>query len=237
MPKVLIAEDDRIFLKRLSKILEKYNDSFEVICVENGKKAIDVLDREQISLLVTDIQMPEIDGLELLAYVSENYPVIPCFVMTAYETPELREKLPNDLVQFLSKPFDIEELAAAIKNTLERKIPRGAIHGISVSSFLYMIELEQKTCLFEVILDDNDKGLMYFENGILYDAVYSDLRGEEAAIAIIGNDKAMFRFKDFPDKKVARRVKTDLPGLIEYALKHKKDFESLDWDEILTDDL
>lgn len=237
MPKVLIAEDDRIFLKRLSKILGKYSDSFEVICVENGKKAIEILNTEQISLLVTDIQMPEVDGLELLAYVTEHYPVIPCFVMTAYETPELREKLPKDLVQFLSKPFDIEALAGAIKKTLERKIPRGAIYGISVSSFLYMIELEQKTCLFEVILDDDEKGLMYFDNGILYDAVYSDLNGEEAAIAIIANDKAMFRFKDFPDKKVIRRVETDLPRLIEDALKHKDDFDSLDWDEILTDDL
>jgi len=67
MNKVLIAEDDRILSKRLSKGLEKYSDKFEIVLVRDGQEAISVLKREPISLLITDIQMPRLNGIILLA--------------------------------------------------------------------------------------------------------------------------------------------------------------------------
>ena len=84
---VLIAEDDRILSARLTTYMGKYDDQLDVIAVDNGKKALEVLKRRQISLLITDIQMPEMDGLELLAYINLHHPVLPCFVMTAHGTP------------------------------------------------------------------------------------------------------------------------------------------------------
>ena len=84
MKKILIAEDDAIFLNLLVSSLKKYNAQFEVLTAENGRQAISILKKTPISLLITDVKMPEIDGLALLAYVNENFPFIPCFVMTAY---------------------------------------------------------------------------------------------------------------------------------------------------------
>ena len=91
--------------------------------------------------------------------------------------------------------------------------------GISVASFLQMIQLEQKTCLFEVNTSDEGKGIFYFKEGVPYDAVYGDLRGKEAAYKIIAMDKAEIRFKNLPGKKITKRIKTELMGLIIEAMR------------------
>ena len=235
MKKILIAEDDKILSMRLCKALEKHGDTLDVIDVSNGKDAIGVLKKHQISLLVTDIQMPEVDGLVLLAHVSENYPVIPCFVMTAFGTPEIKSKLPRDLIRFFPKPFETDDFVRAVIETVSRDIPRGVLSGISVASFCTMIEMEKKTCLFEVIPPEEDRGELYFDQGILYDASISGLKGEAAALQILGHEKATFKFKNFPDKKMSRKIEKNLWVLIEEAVTSKANFEEIDWGEVIED--
>jgi len=235
MKMVLIAEDDRILSARLTTYLGNYEDKFDVIAVANGKEAIDVLKRRQISLLVTDIQMPEVDGLELLAYINLHHPVIPCFVMTAHGTPTLKKKLPRDIIRFFAKPVDIHQLTQTILNVLERDIPRGAMHGISVVSFLHMILMEQKTCLLEVDRPDWPKGLMFFDNGVLFDASCGELNGEAAALEIISKERAEIRFKYFPDRKVPKRIKTDRKRLIDRKFSEDDEVSDDEWEDIISE--
>ena len=237
MHKVLIAEDDPILSKRLVTILGKHSDIFEVISTKDGEEAIDVLKQMPVSLLITDIQMPKIDGLELLAYMNEHHPAIPCFVMTAYGTPEMRKRLSRDILRFFNKPVEIDELAQVIIQTLKWDIPLGSMHGISVVSFLQMIAMEQKTCLFEVSVPEKEKGILYFEKGILCDAVCGELKGDEAAFAIITKQRASFRFKYFPQKKIAKRIKLNLADLIDEALRREEKLTETEWDEIFSDAL
>jgi CheY-like chemotaxis protein len=217
MKKVLIAEDDAVFLNLLKSELEKYNDRFEVLKAKDGKEAIQILNRTQISLLITDIKMPRIDGLDLLAYVNENFPFIPCFVMTAYETPELRERLPKDIRRFFRKPFPADQLGPDILKIFDQDMPKGVLHGISVSSFMMMIEMEKKTCILEVKLPDDDNGLFYFEKGVLYNAVCKDLKGRAAALKFVGQKKAKFSFKPLPEKKIAKLEIMILKDLVQEA--------------------
>lgn len=236
MQKVLIAEDDQILSMRLVRALEKHGDVLDVIAVSNGKIAMDVLEKHRITLLVTDILMPEVDGFGLLAHVSEHYPVIPCFVMTAIEAPEVKSKMPRDLVRFFHKPFKPDVFAAAVLRTVQRDIPRGVIHGISVASICTMIEMEKKTCLLEVKPEGEDPGLLYFDSGTLYDASYAGLKGEAAAIQILGYAKAAFKFRHFPDKKIPRRINKNLRELIEEGAASKAEFGDIDWGQVVDDD-
>jgi CheY-like chemotaxis protein len=235
MKKILIAEDDKILAKRLCRALEKHGDTLDVIAVSNGREAMEVLGEHQISLLVTDIQMPEVDGFGLLAHVSENYPVIPCFVMTIVKMPEIKLKLPEDLVRFFPKPFEMEDFVTAVVETVSRDIPRGVLCGISVASLCAMIEMEKKTCLFEVIPPEEERGILYFDRGILYDASISGLKGEAAALQILGHEKATFKFKHFPDKKISRKINKNLWMLIEEAVASKANFDEIDWGEVIDD--
>ncbi len=221
MDKVLIVEDDLRIQRLLQTRLQKYKDKFEIVLANNGEEAIKVLEQRPISLVVTDLRMPKVDGLTLLAYANENYPQTPCIVMTAYATPEIKERLSKDTFRLLEKPFAIDELARAISQGLEPDGPRGSLKGISVASFLQLIEMEEKTCFLEIISDDGKKGIAYFKNGKLYDAVYCDLNGEAAAFELIAMDKASIRLKKLSDEKVTQRINTSLMNLIVDAMRRK----------------
>ena len=219
MKKVLIVEDDRIHLNRIVKILDRHQDRFRVLPAVDGQQAIDVLTKETVDLLVTDIQMPNVDGLALLAYVSRHHPSLPCFVMTAYGTPEMRAQMPEDLLRFYQKPFDIENLATDILAALDGDMAKSGRPSVSVVSFLVMIQSEKTTCIFEVETPGKEPGVFYFDKGVLLDAAFEELTGEAAVMALIPQRTATFRVRFFPGEPVARRIDADLAELIERALE------------------
>lgn len=222
MEKVLIAEDDLKLQKFLDIQMRKYKDQFEVLFASNGEEAIKILKQKYISLLVTDIQMPKMDGMALLSYINSKHPHIPCIVMTAHPLLGLKEKISNDnLLKIFQKPFKFEDLIQTILQTFEQEVPDGTLKGISVASFLQMIQLEEKTCLLEVHSPGKGKGLIYFKEGIPYDAVYGDLKGEDAAYKIIAMDKAEISFKVLPRRKVTRRIEAELTSMIMEAMRRK----------------
>lgn len=223
MDKVLIAEDDLKLQRLLHARLQKHKSKFEVLLAYDGEKAIEALKKERISVLVTDLVMPKVDGLELLSYVSKNYPEIPCIVMLAHATPEMEERFSEETFRFFRKPFYLDEIVQAIIQALNPDIPSGSLKGISVASFLQMVKMEQKTCFLEIIPADGEKGHFYFEHGELYDASYRDLKGEEAAFEIIAIDRAKIRFRNLPKKEFIKRINTDLTGLIMEATRRKED--------------
>ena len=230
MERVLIVEDNPVLIKILQTGLKKYNDKFETVTARDGEEAIEVLKKEPISLLVTDLQMPRIDGLSLLAYMNDRHPEIPCIVMTAHGTQQIKDKLQQDVLRFIEKPFEIDDLVQAILPALDRDVPVGSINGISIASFMQMIEMEQKTCLFEVESPNDGKGYFYFEDGILYDAVYGDNKGLDAALKLIPLEDAKIRFKNVSKskRKIARRIKDDLMSVIMEAMRLKDEADAGD---------
>jgi CheY-like chemotaxis protein len=202
---------------RLTRALEKYPDKFEVLPAKDGQEAIEILQQQPVSALVTDIQMPRVNGLALLAYVSQNHPNIPCFVMSAYGTSRMKAKLPEDLLQFFQKPFEIEVMARAIIAVLDRDETLDGLKTISIVSFLHMINMEQASCALEIKAPDKTSGMLYFENGELYDAECGDLKGEAAALKLIRREKTSFGIKFYSDKPVSRQIFTDINQLINKA--------------------
>ena len=220
MEKILIAEDDAKLQSFFRMYFEKHKDKFEVIYASDGEEAIDVIKQKYISLVITDILMPKVDGMALLAYINNKYPHIPCIVITAHPPKGLEQKLSNDkLICVFQKPFKLVELTEAIHQALDQEVPDGTLKGISVASFLQMIKLEEKTCLFEVHSPGKGKGFFYFNRGDLFDAVYGDLRGDDAAFELIVMQKAEIRFRNLPGKKIARRINKDLTALIMEAAR------------------
>ena len=219
MHKVLIAEDDKIFQKRLKKVFEKYEDKIEIIQVYDGQEAIEYLKTHTISLLVTDIQMPSANGLVVISYMNEYHPYVPCFVMTSYGTSRLKEKLSEDVISFYQKPFDPDEFADSVMEVLDRLKENKQTKSIPVIGFLEMIEMEKASCVFEIRLPGKPPGEMYFEKGELYDAVCGSLKGEEAALELIPGETATVKYRFFPRKIIQRKITTDLKTLIEKSFK------------------
>jgi len=121
MDKVLIVDDDPIFLDRLREELQKYVGQFKLATALNGAEAIEIMGKERISVLVTDLDMPQMSGWELLAYMRRHRPQIPCVVMAEPKTPDVENRADrNSIFGFIAKPFGADELFRLIMEGLER---------------------------------------------------------------------------------------------------------------------
>ena len=110
---ILIVDDDIDILELLQRHLQSMDyHTFKAVSV---KEAIYILKDTFIDLLITDIQMPEIDGLQLLKFSNEHYPEIPKLVVTGY--PSVQDSLQvikSGATDYLTKPFTKKELKEAI---------------------------------------------------------------------------------------------------------------------------
>ena len=97
-------------------------------------------------------------------------------------------------------------LATAVNESLIQKKKEGVLNGISIASFLQLIEMEKKTCLLDIRGEDSDlSGVFYFNKGELYDVVCGKRIGEDAAIEVIGWENAEIKFRELPKKKINKR--------------------------------
>lgn len=223
MDTVLVVDDSVMLLNYIMEYFDGLKDQFKTITAKDGLEAIELLKKNSVDLLVTDLQMPRVDGLGLLAYVHKYYPGIQCIVMSAHGTPAIREKLESDILKFIAKPFKAKQLADIIVEALKAGSddPGGSLSGISVVSFLQMVEMEDKTCICEVQSPGNPKGFFYFKGGVLHHAIFGNLKGEPAAIKLINLENPTINFRKPPDRPIARGIQRELTGLILEAVRQK----------------
>lgn len=137
--KILIADDEPYVLDVCKRILEK---DYQVKIVHSGLEAIQVVQYEQFDLLLTDIKMPGIDGLETAREVKKINPDIVCITMTGFSTMETAIKaLRLGVDEFVIKPFAPEELSMAIGRALEKERLRK--ENIRLKSLLPLFEFNK----------------------------------------------------------------------------------------------
>jgi len=221
---VLIVDDETPFILSLTTGLKRYSSEYNILTAENGKIAVEILESTPLDLVVTDLRMPEMDGFELLAYMSTNFPSIPVIVMSAFGTQEIKDRLgPIGTLGFLDKPVDFKKLTNLIRNSLKHDIKGGSLKDISITSFLQLIEMEQKTCLLDITGEDMPvNGIFYFNKGELYDAVCGELKGEKAVLEVIGWGNAEIKLKELPKEKISKRIEANLMSLIMEATRLKE---------------
>ncbi|PIY21248.1 MAG: DNA-binding response regulator, partial [Deltaproteobacteria bacterium CG_4_10_14_3_um_filter_60_8] len=120
MKKILIVDDEQSFLLSLIDMFQEQKEQFTIITALNGKKAIAILDKEPVDLVVTDLKMPEMDGFALLAHMSKATPEVPVIVMTAFGTPEMEDQiLELGAFQYIEKPIEFNVLLSKIREGLK----------------------------------------------------------------------------------------------------------------------
>ena len=210
MDKVLIVDGNADFVASLKDGLDKMHQ-FEVLTASDGEAAVEILSKDKVSVFVTDINTPKLDGLELLAYITQEHASTPCIVMTDYGKPWFRKRMDQQEVLYhLEKPFEIGALASAIFVGLNLRDEGMNYRGMTMSSILPLIEIEQKTCRMEIKTAGKGKGYLYFDEGVLIDAHFKGLTGEKAALEISEWDRIVIKFSDLPRRRTRTRVKTHL---------------------------
>jgi CheY-like chemotaxis protein/anti-sigma regulatory factor (Ser/Thr protein kinase) len=116
---LLIAEDDAVSRKLFSEALA--TEGYNIIQVGDGLSALDVIKRETVDVLLTDVVMPNLDGINLLELARELQPNMRAIIMTGHSTPDaLIRAFRNKACDFLSKPFSFEDLREAVRAAVER---------------------------------------------------------------------------------------------------------------------
>ncbi|MCI0699357.1 sigma-54 dependent transcriptional regulator [candidate division KSB1 bacterium] len=118
MPRILIVEDDRNTLSGLMEILEE--EGYEVRGVESGHKALRTLERERFDILLTDLKMPEIDGMQLYEQTQTLAPEMKTVVMTAYSSvKDAVDAMKRGVYEYLTKPLNLDELFVILKKAVD----------------------------------------------------------------------------------------------------------------------
>ncbi len=119
-PRILVVDDEESIREFLNIMLKK--EGYDVTCVEDGQKADEILKKKSFELVISDLQMPHITGLELLKIVKDNYPNTLFMLITAFGTTETAvEAMKNGAYDYITKPFKLDEVRINIANALKSK--------------------------------------------------------------------------------------------------------------------
>ena len=122
LKKILLIEDEDPIRRVLSKILTEENENYILTEAEDGKSGLDKISETNFDLVLCDIKMPKMDGIEVLKKAKEKYGSIPFIMLTGHGNIETAVKaMKYGAYDFIPKPPDLNRLLTSVRNALERK--------------------------------------------------------------------------------------------------------------------
>ena len=121
MSNILIVDDEQSYRQLLSLVFE--GDGHTIRTAANGLEALSLLQAEPSDVVISDVKMPDMDGIEMLRSIRETLPDLGIVFMTAFASVEAaREAFKLGADDFIQKPFDVEELKLIVKKTIEKQV-------------------------------------------------------------------------------------------------------------------
>lgn len=184
-PKVLIVDDEPDLLDIYSRILRVLPSRPQIHTATTGARAMALLDSEDFSLLLTDLNMPKMDGFQVLAAVRRNYPGLRTAVITGMADPQYRARayaIGVDL--YLEKPQSRQEMKIftdCIEGILDR-VDGAGFRGVQSKNLVDLVQMEslsQSSSLLRV-RQTGREGCIWIRDGEVIDAETGDQTGEQA---------------------------------------------------------
>ena len=119
MKNILLVDDNALIKEVLVQWIRSTVENIRILTAQNGREALEILKNTPVSLILTDLQMPVMNGFELIEYCKKNRPEIQIYAMTGERTPEVVRQLGLMGVPLtVEKPFDFGEVASRIRGAL-----------------------------------------------------------------------------------------------------------------------
>ena len=229
--KILIVDDNPNVLKLLNISLSKAG--YQIVEAENGEVAFEVANREIPDLIISDIMMPQMDGIELCWMIRENskVPLVPFIFLTSFDDSEMEIRgFRAGADEYLNKPIDRKELLERVSELLDRtqklktiedktdtkKSFAGELKDLSIVELVQMLNLNKKSGVLKI--DGKGSGEIYLQGGQLIGAKTAAKEGEEAVYEMVAYDKGTFNF-EVSDKKFPNNIKTGTMNVIMEACR------------------
>ena len=201
---VLLVDDEPELLAALSEFLDLDNDLYDVQTAKSGQEALEIINVENISLVVSDIQMPKITGLHLLTEIRALHPHIRVILMTGYGTEAIQQEAEQKgCLHFLNKPFQVEHL----RNLIRDEIGRTSEGFMGTLENIQLVDLIQMCCMSSVdmtllVTQGGTQGHIFIEGGEIVHASCEDIEGDEAFYRILSWPNG--RFNTLGEKTVPK---------------------------------
>jgi CheY-like chemotaxis protein len=189
--KILILDDEQDLLEIYQEILARLPSQPEIRTASSGTEAIAALEAEPFSLLLVDLNMPQMDGFQVLAIVRRRFPALRTVVMTGATDEDLRGRAYRVGVDlYIEKPKTGREIiffVDCIESLLERE-SQGGFRGVQSKTLLDIIQLEcltQNTCVLR-INSDKGEGRVWIQKGEIVDSTVEDKMGKDAIVEMLG---------------------------------------------------
>lgn len=154
---ILVVDDDNTLLKFFKIHLNKFFS--KVIVVKSAKEAIDTLREKEIDLVISDIRMPRMDGLQLLKRVRKHDPAIPMLMISgALLTDEQKQSAEDDADGYLRKPFSVDDLHAFIEKGMQLREKYKKLSEYLDDKKSFRDVLSGKTKIEKAVTDSSNTG-------------------------------------------------------------------------------
>lgn len=135
MARILIVDDELSMREFLKILLEK--EGYEVVAAPNAKQALQVFQDYEIDLVITDIRMPGMSGLELLTEIKQQVQELPVLMITAFASPDDAVlAMKNGAFDYITKPFNVDEIKEVTRTALNKKHKTIPVAGDSFPGFI-----------------------------------------------------------------------------------------------------
>ena len=193
LKKVLIVDDEETLTWSMAKSLSKDKDKYEVIVANNGKEALNLLKTNRIDLVISDIRMPDINGLDLLVKIKKEFPETKVIIMTAYGSSDVqKEANRRGSLFYVEKPFEISDIRKIIIDLIGKKKGfQGKVFGLQLTDIIQMNCLSRVTAAL-TITKDSEKGVIYLNEGEIVHAECGEQKGTDAFYSILGWQEGEF---------------------------------------------
>lgn len=210
---ILFVDDDADFLLTLRDLYEMMSEhSWEIHSATSANQALEILDSTKIDLVVVDVIMPVIDGIQFIGILQRRHPSLKRAVLTGLATPEKRAaSLANGADLFIEKapsPDGFNSIFAMLGELLQwapREGFRGLLRKVGLQDVIQMECLARNSSILE-IYNQNVLGRIYIEDGQLVHALASDIKGEPALYKLLslpGGSFELAQFEPPPEKTLA----------------------------------
>jgi len=218
-PRILLLDDDAAFLELYKEMLGKHLTSMpEVKTTTSAPRALSMLEAEPYNLLIVDLNMPKMDGLQILTIARRKYPHLRLVVLTGVRDEQFRTRAyAMGVDQFWIKPESDQEIGLfmeSIESLLSREA-QGGFRGVQSKSLVDIIQLEclsQNSCVLKISNGLID-GKIWIQTGEVIDAEAADLMAEPAFQRILGWKTGSFEILP-PDPERPRTITTSYQGLL-----------------------
>jgi len=216
--KILLLDDDADLLELYRDMLGRLPSQPEIHTATSGARAIAILESEPFTLLISDLNMPKMDGLQVLTIVRRKFPQLRTAVMTSVVDEQFRARayaMGVDL--FLEKPNTSQEISFfldCIESLLGREA-MGGFRGVQSKSLVDIIQLECLSQSSSVLKITNGmlEGKIWIQGGDIIDAETQELKGEKAVQRVLGWKSGNFEVLPAEPSRT-RTIFTSYQGLL-----------------------